>query len=146
MLGADDDESQGQPQPGKQPEDGGHHALAQDDRPAGGHKLEESRSQDDKLRDDEFVERMAARARRVSSEVPRWQRASISLAKYERDAADRDDAIRAAYASGAYTLKAIGEHFGLHYYGKPHCTVRDALKQDLTLCFCRVEDLTSYCS
>ena len=37
------------------------------------------------------------------------------LKHYEQAADDRDEAIRAAYASGAYTLKAIGEHFGLHY-------------------------------
>lgn len=28
---------------------------------------------------------------------------------------DRDDAIRKAFDSGGYGLKAIGEHFGLHY-------------------------------
>ena len=27
----------------------------------------------------------------------------------------RDEAIAAAYASGGYTLKAIGDYFGLHY-------------------------------
>lgn len=64
---------------------------------------------------DDFVERMAARAKPASSEVPRRQRAVRSLKHYEQAAGDRDEAIRAAYASGAYTLKAIGEHFGLHY-------------------------------
>jgi putative transposase len=67
------------------------------------------------LGDDDFVERMAARAKTPSREVPRQQRAQKSLAQHERAAGDRDSAIRAAYASGAYTLKAIGEHFGLHY-------------------------------
>ncbi len=67
------------------------------------------------LGDDDFAERMIARARAPSSEVPRKQRAQQSLAQHERVAADRDSAISAAYASGAYTLKAIGEHFGLHY-------------------------------
>lgn len=47
--------------------------------------------------------------------MPREQRAQKSLAQHERAASDRDSAIRAAYASGAYTLKVIGEHFGLHY-------------------------------
>ena len=28
---------------------------------------------------------------------------------------DRDEAIFQAYASGAYSLKEIGDHFGLHY-------------------------------
>jgi REP element-mobilizing transposase RayT len=67
------------------------------------------------LGDDDFAERMAARAQAPSREVPRTQRAPKSLAQYERAASDRDGAIRAAYASGSYTLKAIGEHFGLHY-------------------------------
>lgn len=67
------------------------------------------------LGDDDFVERTAARAKAPSREVPRKQRVQKSLAQHERAASDRDSAIRAAYASGAYTLKAIGEHFGLHY-------------------------------
>ena len=45
----------------------------------------------------------------------RKQRVHKSLAQHERAAIDRDSAIRAAYANGAYTLKAIGEYFGLHY-------------------------------
>lgn len=67
------------------------------------------------LGNDEFAERMASRAKAPSREVPRKQRALKSLAQYERAAADRDSAIRAAYASGTYTLRAIGEHFGMHY-------------------------------
>jgi putative transposase len=47
-------------------------------------------------------------------EKPQRQRGSISLAGFERESADRNDAIRAAYASGAYSLQAIGDHFGLH--------------------------------
>ncbi len=65
--------------------------------------------------DDDFVERMARRAGPVSSEVPRCQRAWKSLDRYARDAGDRDAAIQAAYASGAYTLKEIAVYFGLHY-------------------------------
>ncbi len=67
------------------------------------------------LGDDAFAARMAQRAKRVSDEVPRRQRALKSLAQYERETANRNAAIEAAYASGTYTLKAIGEHFGLHY-------------------------------
>jgi putative transposase len=67
------------------------------------------------LGDDAFAERMASRISAPSREVPRKQRAQKSLVQYERSTPDRDDAIRAAYASGSYTLKAIGEHFGLHY-------------------------------
>jgi REP element-mobilizing transposase RayT len=65
--------------------------------------------------DDAFVARMAKRVQRMSPEVPRRQRAVRTLLQHQHDASDRDSAIRAAYASGAYTLKAIGEHFGLHY-------------------------------
>jgi REP element-mobilizing transposase RayT len=67
------------------------------------------------LGDEDFAARMAKRATQVSSEIPRQQRAHKSLAQYERKASNRNAAIEAAYASGAYTLKAIGEHFGLHY-------------------------------
>jgi len=67
------------------------------------------------LGDEDFAARMATRATRISSEIPRQQRAHKSLAQYEREATERNAAIEAAYASGAYTLKAIGEHFGLHY-------------------------------
>jgi putative transposase len=38
-----------------------------------------------------------------------------SLSAIERKSRDRDEAIRAAYASGGYTLAEIGDHFGLHY-------------------------------
>ncbi len=34
---------------------------------------------------------------------------------YARSHRDRDKAIAAAYASRGYSMKAIGEHFGLHY-------------------------------
>ena len=38
------------------------------------------------------------------------------LAKFERmHADDRDAAMRAAYASGGYSLAQIGAHFGVHY-------------------------------
>jgi len=67
------------------------------------------------LGDDDFAQRMMARVKTPSREVPRKQRTQKSLAQYERTADDRDSAIRAAYASGAYTLKSIGEHFRLHY-------------------------------
>ena len=34
---------------------------------------------------------------------------------YARRYPDRNEAITAAYASGGYTLKEIGQYFGLHY-------------------------------
>ncbi|MEF8792407.1 MAG: hypothetical protein V5A50_01860, partial [Thiohalorhabdus sp.] len=51
-----------------------------------------------------------------AEEVPRAQRrpAPPGLAKLAA-AYPRDEAIAHAYASGSYTLRAIGEYFGLHY-------------------------------
>ena len=37
------------------------------------------------------------------------------MAEYERSSLSRNDAIKAAFNSGAYTLKEIGDHFYLHY-------------------------------
>ena len=37
------------------------------------------------------------------------------LADYVRQSPERNDAIVAAYRSGAYTLRDIGDYFGLHY-------------------------------
>jgi hypothetical protein len=37
------------------------------------------------------------------------------LPEYDRAHADRDQAIKAAYASGGYTMRAIGDYFGLHH-------------------------------
>jgi REP element-mobilizing transposase RayT len=64
-----------------------------------------------------FVERMVARAakRPASAEVPRRARIVRSLPAIAREAGDRDAAIRAAYGTGGYTLRQIGDHFGLHY-------------------------------
>jgi REP element-mobilizing transposase RayT len=64
-----------------------------------------------------FVERMVARAakRPASPEVPRRARIVRSLPAIAREAGDRDAAIRAAYGTGGYTLRQIGDHFGLHY-------------------------------
>lgn len=51
------------------------------------------------------------------SEVPRTQRRPPAkpLADYAGLYPKRNAAIAAAYASGGYTLKEIGEYFGLHY-------------------------------
>lgn len=67
------------------------------------------------LGDDDFVARMAERVATPSTEVPRQQRIRKTLAQYASEAPNRDAAIAAAYASGVYKLKTIGEHFGLHY-------------------------------
>ena len=47
--------------------------------------------------------------------IRKRQRTRKSLAAYVRDASDRNEAIRFAYASGGYSLQAIGDHFDLHY-------------------------------
>jgi hypothetical protein len=53
----------------------------------------------------------------VLSKVHTAQRGRMPkpLDHYARQHRDRDEAIQSAYASGGYNLKAIGEHFGLHY-------------------------------
>jgi REP element-mobilizing transposase RayT len=63
----------------------------------------------------EFVDQLGVRVPSPSPEVARVERTWKSLSSFENDAPTRDDAIRAAYACGAYTLQAIGDHFGLHY-------------------------------
>jgi hypothetical protein len=51
------------------------------------------------------------------SEVPQKQRrkAALALTEYAQQCSSRNDAIRAAYASGGYTLKEVGDYFQLHY-------------------------------
>jgi len=49
-------------------------------------------------------------------EYPRAQKRPVPPALESLEASlPRDEAIRRAYASGGYTLKAIGDHFGLHF-------------------------------
>ena len=62
-----------------------------------------------------FVGAVTAKVGAVSSEVPKRQRQWRSLKSIEGSATNRDDAIRAAYAAGQFTLRQIGDHFGLHY-------------------------------
>jgi putative transposase len=73
------------------------------------------------LGDDSFVERLQRRiaADADLSEIPRSHRrpAPKSLDFYSHRYPDRDQAIIEAYASGGYTMKVIGEYFGLHYSG-----------------------------
>jgi putative transposase len=51
------------------------------------------------------------------SEVPRIQRRipKRSLVYYEETTSSRNDAIMRAYKSGGYTMKDVGEFFGLGY-------------------------------
>jgi putative transposase len=39
----------------------------------------------------------------------------LSLAEHEQSSSNRNEAIKLAFKSGAYTLKEIGNYFGLHY-------------------------------
>ena len=70
------------------------------------------------LGDEPFVERMQARAKLQGDalSIPRAQRRAPapSLAALEVKYRDRDKAIIAAYATGAYSYRQIAEHFGLH--------------------------------
>jgi putative transposase len=68
---------------------------------------------------DAFVDRLQ---RKIAvdadlSEIPRVHRRPVpkSLDYYSRRYSDRNQAIAMAYASGGYSLKVIGEYFGLHY-------------------------------
>ena len=50
------------------------------------------------------------------SEVPRAQRsAALSIAKIARSSRSDHEAMAQAYLSGGHTMKAIAEHFGVHY-------------------------------
>lgn len=66
-----------------------------------------------------FVEEMQRKlgVDRNMSEVPSIQRRSVAkpLAYYDERHRNRNEAIAAAYSSGAYNLREIGEYFGLHY-------------------------------
>ncbi len=64
-----------------------------------------------------FVREVAEKGVAESSdEVPRAQRRPAPPALADlAEAHPRDEAVARAYASGGYTLREIGEHFGLHY-------------------------------
>lgn len=65
-----------------------------------------------------FADRFLAqdgRLKPISRQVPKQQRRALvpSLERISKEAADRDQSIRAAWATGAYTQGQIGAHFGL---------------------------------
>jgi len=68
---------------------------------------------------DKFVEKMQSliNGGKKLSEVPSSQRRPRpkTLKQYVATSPDRNSAICAAYRSGGYTLKEIGDYFGLHY-------------------------------
>jgi REP element-mobilizing transposase RayT len=51
------------------------------------------------------------------SEIPKSQRRKKpkTISVYDKQSKTRDEAIRIAYASGGYSMKAIGGYFSLHY-------------------------------
>ena len=71
------------------------------------------------LGDDEFMAQMNAMidADKELAEIPssqRWPMPKV-LSVYEKNARSRKGAIVAAYLSGDYSLKEVGDYFGLHY-------------------------------
>lgn len=69
---------------------------------------------------DQFVDAMLDELRKQSisiSDVPRLQISATSkpLLEYAQKYSDRNLAICAAFSSGSYTMKEIGEYFNLHY-------------------------------
>lgn len=71
------------------------------------------------LGDDTFVEKhiKLVDGDRDLSEIPSSQKRVLPklLDEYEKVSTNRNTAIYAAYQSGGYSLKEIGEYFGLHY-------------------------------
>lgn len=70
------------------------------------------------LGDDAFVVRFKTLKRQKGlSEISRAQRRPLArpLAEYAQQHPDRHTAMIAAYRSGAYSMKEIAQHFGVHY-------------------------------
>ena len=49
------------------------------------------------------------------SEIPAIQRNLSTLESFEKESADRNEAMARAFLSGLFTLRQIGEHFNVHY-------------------------------
>ena len=71
------------------------------------------------LGDDAFIDEMQSQLSPTTplSEVPRSQKRPVAkpLEYYRQCFDDRNEAIVAAYGSGAYSMQQVAEHFGLHY-------------------------------
>jgi len=67
--------------------------------------------------DDEFIGNLPTSSINSDREINRSQRQAVvkSLSTYKLENLDRDEAMAQAYLSGHYTMKEIGEHFGVHY-------------------------------
>lgn len=69
---------------------------------------------------DQFVESMLKKVRQDGKnvdDVPLMQRRMLpkTLEEYSEQSNSRNEAIRAAFGSGGYTMKQIGSYFSLHY-------------------------------
>lgn len=69
------------------------------------------------LGSEEFIEKVLARIECKSTEVPRAQRRPPprALSTYKTESTSRDEAIRRAFKSGEYSMKAIADFFDVHY-------------------------------
>jgi len=71
------------------------------------------------LGDEQFVEDMQCKLNinQELSEIPRAQRRKVPkpLEYYSNRYKERNEGIIAAYQSGGYSMKAVGDHFGVHY-------------------------------
>ncbi|HEC18427.1 MAG TPA: addiction module toxin RelE, partial [Gammaproteobacteria bacterium] len=71
------------------------------------------------LGDEQYVKRIRQKidADKDLSEIPKSQRRPKpkAIAEYAKESTSRNAGIMAAYASGGYSLKEIGEYYSLHY-------------------------------
>lgn len=69
------------------------------------------------LGDDAFLEKMSALVNDTIQEVPLTQRRPVvrDLRSYTQNPGDRDIAMAQAFATGAFTMRAIADAFGVHY-------------------------------
>ena len=70
------------------------------------------------LGDEDFVSKIQGKIEkdRKAWDIPKKQRRAIAkpLSEIEQQSADRNSAIKTAYATGVYSQREIGEHFHLH--------------------------------
>jgi REP element-mobilizing transposase RayT len=69
------------------------------------------------LGDDAFLEKMSALSNDTLKEIPLAQRRPMArdLRMYTQETANRHEAMAQAFATGAFTLRAIADAFGVHY-------------------------------
>ena len=84
------------------------------------------------LGDDDFVEQMRDKlgGREEDVNIPKVQQrgAAPKLSAIRRQSKDRDDAIRAAYQTEAYSYQQIAKEFGVHFTTVGRI-VREAMKR-----------------